>query len=78
MKLNFYYRQNCHLCEDMYQLIHPYLSSHPIELKLFDIDNDPVLQEKYALLIPVLTDHLDKEICHHFFDKLSFEHMLRK
>ena len=61
----------------MLELLQTYISKYDIELKMFDIDNDPVLQEKYSLLIPVLTDELDQEICHYFFDKLSFENFLK-
>ncbi len=75
-QFRFYYRDGCHLCEDMYQLIHPYQASHKITIELFNIDQDPLLQEKYGLLIPVLTDHNENEICHYFFDKINFERAL--
>jgi len=73
MNLKFYYRLNCHLCEDMYQLLEPYLSELNIEVEMFNIDKDKVLRDKYTSLIPVLTDQHDNEICHYFFDKISFE-----
>ncbi|MCU7833964.1 MAG: glutaredoxin family protein [gamma proteobacterium symbiont of Taylorina sp.] len=76
MKLKLYYRLDCHLCEDMYQLIQPYLSEYDIELEMLNIDKHKVLQDRYTSLIPVLTDHLDNEICHYFFDKVSFEKFL--
>ena len=60
----------------MHLLIYPYQSSHKIDIEMFNIDSDPLLQEKYGLLIPVLTDASDNEICHYFFDKLAFEHIL--
>ena len=78
MKLKFYYRQECHLCEDMLELIRNYISEYQIELKMIDIDSDSKACEKYTLLIPVLTDHLDQEICHYFFDKIRFEQFLNK
>ncbi|GEM_PF-5793664 len=62
----------------MYLLIHPYESSHDLCIESINIDNDPLLQEKYGLLIPVLTDTNDNEICHYFFDKIAFEHFLNK
>lgn len=73
---NFYYRNGCHLCEDMFQLIQPYQTSHNIEINLINIDTLPLLQEKYGQLIPVLTDENDNEICHYFFDKVTFEQRL--
>lgn len=76
MNFKFYYRQNCHLCEDMYQLIHPYLSTYDVKLEMFNIDQDPQLQKEYGLLIPVLNDDQDNEVCHYFFDKVTFEKLL--
>lgn len=76
MKFHFYYRHGCHLCEDMFQLIQAYQSSHNIEISLINIDNQPLLQEKYGQLIPVLTDAHDNEVCHYFFDKARFEQLL--
>lgn len=78
MKLHFYYRQQCHLCEDMYELIQPYVIDHNIDLEMFDIDTDAALQKKYTLLVPVLSDHYNQEICHYFFDKVSFEDFLEQ
>lgn len=75
-QFKFFYRDGCHLCEDMYQLIHPYETSHKLSIELINIDQDTSLQEKYGLLIPVLTDQNEQEICHYFFDKISFERAL--
>lgn len=60
----------------MFHLIQPYQSSHNIKIKLINIDNQSSLQQKYGQLIPVLTDNLDNEICHYFFDKAGFEQLL--
>lgn len=76
MKFHFYYRNGCHLCEDMFQLIQPYQTSHHIELTLINIDKQASLQEKYGQMVPVLTDDKDIEICHYFFDKAGFEQRL--
>ncbi|MCK5697070.1 MAG: glutaredoxin family protein [Gammaproteobacteria bacterium] len=69
----FFYRNDCHLCEDMYALIQTYETSHPISIERFNIDQNTVLKEQYGLLIPVLMDQNDNEICHYFFDKIRFE-----
>ncbi|MDX2503037.1 MAG: glutaredoxin family protein [Gammaproteobacteria bacterium] len=60
----------------MYQLVSPYQFSHKIAIEMVNIDTHQVLQEKYGLLIPVLTDCSDNEICHYFFDKAAFEQLL--
>ena len=76
--LNFYYRQGCHLCEDMLALIASYQVSVPIQLQMHDIDVNPELKQRYTQLIPVLSNAEGKEICHHFFDKERFEHFLQQ
>ena len=73
----FFYRNGCHLCEDMYQLIQPYELSHKVTIEMLNIDKNSDLQDKYGLLIPVLADIDENEICHYFFDKLSFERTLK-
>ena len=60
----------------MYQLICTYESSHNIMIEMVNIDNDSTLKNKYGLLIPVLTDTDENEICHYFFDKVRFEQVL--
>ncbi|MCW8931050.1 MAG: glutaredoxin family protein [Gammaproteobacteria bacterium] len=72
----FFYRNGCHLCEDMYLLIQPYEISHKITIEMHNIDKSSDLREKYGALIPVLTDINDNEICHYFFDKICFERIL--
>ncbi len=76
MTVNFYYRQGCHLCEDLYAELLPYEQRHALKINMHNIDHDPVLKAKYNEFIPVLTDADDNEICHYFFDKASFEKLL--
>jgi len=75
---NFYYRQGCHLCDDMLVLISPYHASYPLQIHMHDIDNDAGLKQQYALLIPVLTNDQGEELCRYFFDKAGFEQFLRQ
>ena len=75
-QFKFFYRNGCHLCEDMYQLIQPYEKLNKIAVEKLNIDKDPDLYNKYNLLIPVLSDADENEICHYFFDKHSFEQIL--
>ncbi len=69
----FFYRNGCHLCEDMYLLLQAYEKFETISFELINIDRDPKIKDKYGLLIPVLTDNDENEICHYFFDKQRFE-----
>jgi len=74
--VNFYYRNGCHLCEDLYAELLPYETSHGLTIIMHNIDKEPALKEKYNQLIPVLTDAGGNEICHYFFDKAGFEKLL--
>ncbi len=73
IKLNFYYRQGCHLCDDVLALLTPYQSSCKLEIIMHDIDEDVQLKEQYGLLIPVLTNEQGQELCRYFFDQARFE-----
>ncbi|WP_198264675.1 glutaredoxin family protein [sulfur-oxidizing endosymbiont of Gigantopelta aegis] len=76
MHFKFFYRIGCHLCDDMYLLLQPYESSHNISIEMINVDKDPELQKRYGILIPVLCDAEENEICHYFFDKIAFEQAL--
>ncbi len=60
----------------MYQLVKAYETSHNVVIESFNVDQEQSLKNKYGLLIPVLTDEDENEICHYFFDKLTFEQYL--
>lgn len=61
----------------MFLLIQPYESAHSFKVEMINIDKSPELKDKYGSLIPVLTDKDENEICHYFFDKISFERHLK-
>lgn len=62
-----YSRAGCHLCEDMIGLLGEFQADHDYELDIVDIDDDPVLKERFNVLVPAL--YLgDQEVCHHFLD----------
>lgn len=73
MCYKLFYRNDCHLCEDMHSLLQAYKVSHNITIKMINVDQNSLLQEQYGQLVPVLTDTHDNEICHYFFDKIAFE-----
>lgn len=37
-------------------------------IDVVDVDADPVLEEKYNELVPVLLDDKGRELCHYFLD----------
>ena len=68
MKLTLMFREYCSLCHKMREQLKPYQEVFGFELEIFDVDEDPVLEEKYNELVPVLLDG-DEEICHWFLDE---------
>ncbi len=65
--LILYFREGCHLCDDMRRELYPFIQQHNLKLLEIDIDRDEALIEKYNVKVPVLCLD-DEEICHHFFD----------
>lgn len=70
-RLRLYGRAYCHLCADMLAALlalrgEPGVSD--FEIEEFDVDADPVLEDRYDELVPVLTDAQDRELCHYFLD----------
>ncbi|OSI35234.1 glutaredoxin family protein [Neisseria dumasiana] len=67
-RLTLMFREYCSLCHKMRDALKPYQEAYGFELHIVDVDNDPVLEEKYNELVPVLLDG-DMEICHWFLDE---------
>lgn len=67
-QLTLYYRESCHLCEDMLQALRGLQSRLGFELELLDIDRDPALARRYDEWVPVLC-YRDQEICHYRLDE---------
>lgn len=66
-QLTLYYREGCHLCEDMEQQLHELLEPGSFTLVRIDIDADPALRDAYNVRVPVLScDQMD--VCEHFLD----------
>lgn len=66
-RLTLFFRQGCHLCEDMDQLLHELLQPGSFHLQRIDIDEDDDLRARFNVRVPVLALG-DIEICHHFLD----------
>jgi glutaredoxin len=52
--VTLYTRQGCHLCEQAKTAIAPLLSEFGASLSVIDIDQDPVLKERYGWDVPVI------------------------
>ncbi|WP_455021141.1 glutaredoxin family protein [Neisseria elongata] len=68
MKLTLMFREYCSLCHAMHDRLTTLQKERPFELEVVDVDDDPLLEEKYNELVPVLLDG-DKEICHWHLDE---------
>ena len=66
-QLTLYSRRGCHLCEDMENLLPAYLDEAGLSLNTLYIDNNPILEQQFGSLVPVLKAG-EKEICHYFLD----------
>jgi len=63
-----YYREGCHLCEQVVASLFELQEELEYEIKQIDIDDDPVLREKYNVDVPVVTFN-GEVIFYHFFDE---------
>ena len=68
MKLTLMFREYCSLCHAMRDALKPLQEEYGFELEIFDVDDDPLLVEKYNELVPVLLDG-ETEICHWHLDE---------
>jgi len=66
-QLTVYSRLGCHLCEEMEKLLPEYLDNSGLSFTIIYIDDDPVLEQQYGTLVPVLKAG-GSEICHYFLD----------
>ena len=65
--LRLYYREGCHLCEDLEQQLEELLEPDSYRLLKIDIDEDNTLKQAYNARVPVLKCE-DEEVCEHFLD----------
>lgn len=70
--LDLYWRDGCHLCEDMEQTLAELVPASYYRLNRIDIDENDALREKYNEHVPVLCLH-GEELCRHFLDLTAVE-----
>ena len=54
MKVNYYSRPGCHLCEEGLITLKLLQEDFQFEIDLINIEEDDALHEKYMLMIPVV------------------------
>jgi len=52
--LTIYSRPGCHLCDEMKKQIAPFVMKFRANLREVNIDNDPILRQRYNEEVPVL------------------------
>ncbi|WP_078476490.1 glutaredoxin family protein [Solemya elarraichensis gill symbiont] len=67
IRLEFYCREGCHLCEAMWHELGDYRSRDDLEFSCIDISRDESLETRYGEMIPVLA-HGERVICNYFLD----------
>jgi len=76
-----YYRQGCHLCEQMVVSLSQqqtiYRAQVEFTIEIIDIDDNPALVKKYNVDVPVVL-YQNEVIFYHFFDEEAFQHLLKK
>lgn len=75
-----YYRDGCHLCEQMVASLFQFQEELKYEIKQIDIDTDPRVtaeeRSKYNVDVPVVT-YKDEVIFYHFFDEAQLRKTLK-
>ena len=65
--LTLYYREGCHLCEDMEGLLYELLPASSFRLERIDIDDNPELQRDMNDQVPLLVSG-KQVLSTHFLD----------
>lgn len=73
--LTLYYRETCHLCEDMLQQLREIQQEHPFDLVQIDVDSDPGLQQRFGALVPVLSGG-ERILCNYYLDPVALQRYL--
>jgi len=61
-------REWCHLCHDLLAQLVPLAAELGWSLRVLDVDADPVLEERWNELVPVVLAG-DDELCHYHLDE---------
>lgn len=74
-QLRFYYREGCHLCDDMWQQLQELHGETAFDLQAVSISGHPELEAAYGTLIPVLQGG-EEILCHYYLDPMALERFL--
>ncbi len=68
--LTFYYRPECHLCDDMWQHLQRLQVDRPFRIEAVNVDSDATLAARFGPLVPVLADG-DQVLCNYYLDPVA-------
>lgn len=60
IQIILYGTDGCHLCDEAYELLMPAIAQGRVNVSHKDILDDPALEERYAIRIPVIQDAASK------------------
>ena len=72
-----YERAGCGLCEEAARMLGPLTAELGYTLRRVDIERDPALEERYGLVIPVVTLEDGRELAREPIDEEALEASLR-
>ncbi len=76
-KVQFYYREGCHLCDEMWHALEALHETAEFEIEMRDVDSQEAWKRDYGLLVPAITD-TDRLICNYYLDPKSLlDHLNR-
>lgn len=68
--ITLYYREGCHLCEQVAVSLYEKQKTFGYEIESIDIDNDAELKKRYDVDVPVVAFN-GEVLFYHFFDEES-------
>ncbi|MDE2234620.1 MAG: glutaredoxin family protein [Gammaproteobacteria bacterium] len=74
VELTLYYRNNCHLCEQMFAEINANFEGD-LRVIMVDVDSEQSLRDRYSRIVPVLA-YGDTVICQGRLDNAKLEDYL--
>jgi glutaredoxin len=74
--VTLYTRPGCHLCDEAKSVIAPLLREFGVALREVNVDNDPVLKERYGWDVPVIFIG-QRKAAKHRVDLQQFRRQLR-
>ncbi len=65
MKFIIYYREGCHLCDDLLWELEVLFKRHDkrLDYEWRDVDSQPAWQQQYGIEVPVLLDDKGQKLC---------------